>query len=125
MSQPVTVRGVFDIDMTVGPVQHISGTLLGTDLNLLMGDGSYCFDRLNILADVDSSGLMRSYQFDSEVFTGLLEGVFDPIKLPGQLHDYLYRYYPDVFSPPKAATAGIPTDEQQLHWDVTIHQSDN
>lgn len=119
--QPIAVSGVFDVDFTAGSLKEFEGTIRGEDVTVRINGIDYYLDSLYVDALIDSVSGDRFYTFNSNVVSGFVSGVFDPVALPNQIHQYLHTHYPSTIDPPKKfVPIQYPT---RVAWDIRVHDS--
>ena len=119
--EPIAISGIFDVDLTASSLQEFRGTILGEKVTISINDVDYFLDSLYVDALVDSLSGDRFYHIKSDVVSGVVSGVFDPVTLPNLVHQYLHEHYPSTIGPPqKVIVAETPP---RVSWDIRIHDS--
>ncbi len=120
--QPIALQGILDVNMTLGRVDQLSGSLEGEKIILTVADSNYTLDSVILIAALDSLSGDRLFEIDSDILSGTISGIFDPVHLPNQLQHYLYDQYPRAMpAPSKPLKANVT---QRLVWDLKIKDSE-
>lgn len=115
--------GYVEVNLKGDNLNTLNGTVKGQQISFAVMEDQYSLDSILLLAAVDPRTMERRYTIASEILSGHVSGIFNPSTLPGAVQAYLHEKYPGTFDAP--AKAIVRTEEQQITWDLSIHDSRN
>lgn len=120
-SDPIDISGIFDVDFTAGSIDKFKGSIQGEKITVRIKGVDYYLDSLYVDAVIDSVTGDRFYNFESDLASGFISGVFNPLLISGQVHQYLHEQYPSLIEAPVKSVDSQPPP--RVAWDIKIHES--